>query len=167
MAGMAGPGLSRCISYEKMVDFPAIAMLVYQRVKVIWSHPFSHGNRDFPRLCNWLAFRLHLNSVREELMELMGPLATNHLRTCAKKRIWTLPRITVTSPYKWVTGVIILLTPPKTNGWNLVTSPFWKGKSSEPNLHFGLWDPFQMAELHGIQMGGDPNYLHQLGWSSN
>ena len=27
------------------------------------------------------------------------------------------------------------------------------------------WDPFHMAELHGLH-GGDPNYLQVLGWSS-
>ena len=31
------------------------------------------------------------------------------------------------------------LTPPKTNGWNLKIIPFFKGDSSEPNLHdFGF-----------------------------
>ena len=26
--------------------------------------------------------------------------------------------------------------------------------------------PFHMAEIHGLQNGGDPNHLHPLGWSS-
>ncbi len=32
-------------------------------------------------------------------------------------------------------------------------------------LSRATWDPFQMAELHGLQMitnGGDPNHLHPL-----
>ena len=32
-------------------------------------------------------------------------------------------------------------------------------------LRMGLWDPFQMAFWWLIN-GGDPNYLHPLGWSS-
>ena len=26
-------------------------------------------------------------------------------------------------------------------------------------LRIGLWDPFEMAELHGLLNGGDPNHL--------
>ena len=73
-------------------DFPA-SYVSLPEGKSHFKIPLVNGNRDFePRLCNWLAFRLHLNGGGRrnswmELMELMGPLATNHLRTCAKKRI--------------------------------------------------------------------------------